>query len=128
MGLDAIIYVEGFTSEQFAKADEFFAERITILRPGDWGDEPPGALTRRSSYSPERAELNTLERYYGIGYERGDWPGIYGAIRALQHLFPDGKVFYGSDVDDDGRECSAEHLDMLWGHWLSPDGDAYRRH
>lgn len=123
MGLDVNLYAIGFSNEQLEAANAFFKARITIA----WEPDREPTL-RRFDSSSDRADFNTLERYYGPGYERGDWPGIYGAIRALQHLMPDATVYYGSDADEDGgSECTDEYLAEMWAHWLSADGDAYRR-
>lgn len=124
MGLDVNLYATGeITDEQIKAANDFFGHRISIA----WLDS--GSPVKRSEYHSDRVVFDTLERYYGPGYERGDWPGIYGAIRALGHLMPDATVYYRSDSDDDGGvECTEAYLSEMWAYWLSADGDAYRRH
>lgn len=77
---------------------------------------------------PPRVTANINTRYYGPGYERGNWAAIYGAIRILQSLFPEAKVFYGGDSVDDGVECTSEFLEGIWLHLLGPQGDAYREY
>lgn len=127
MGMDVNLYAEvGPTPEELEKAEEFFVARSSL------GDTWDGRFTvlchRTSNWLPTpRVEVNTLIRYYGKGYERGDWPVIYGAIRVLQSTFPDSKVFYGSDSSDDGQECTDEFLSSVWAHFLSPDGNNYRK-
>jgi hypothetical protein len=72
-------------------------------------------------------KIGSLERYYGPGYERGSWPRIYGALRALQAMYPGHRVTYGGDNFDveESSEVTPELLDEYWTHWLGPDGDAY---
>ncbi|TIC78798.1 hypothetical protein [Nocardioides sp. GY 10127] len=127
MGVDVNLYVEADPNpERLAKAEEFFIARSDLA---DTDDRFPHALILTvddlSSGRP-RVEVNTLSRYYGPCYERGNWPRIYGAIRVLQAAFPGEKVFYGGDSSDDGVECTEEYLAEVWAHFLGPNGDAYR--
>lgn len=119
MGIDVRLYVEGsFSDEQITEADAFIKERF-----GDWDRE--WEPLSRVSYAPNRLSLACPDRYYGPGYERGWWPTIYNHIRLLQAAFPDGQVFYGSDVMDVGEPVTPEFLENIWDHWLGPNGQAY---
>lgn len=124
MGIDVNLYVEADVSpERLNAAEEVLRARSTIpdarngralvVEDDDWLPRP-------------RVSLYTLSRYYGPGYERGDWPSIYGAIRLMQALFPEAKVYYGGDSSDDGCECTDEYLAEVWEHFLGPNGDDYR--
>jgi hypothetical protein len=122
MGLDVNLYAEGdYTTEELQAADAYLLARSTLPDPA-YNDGH--AIVRDSDTG--RVELYTLARYYGPGYERGDWPTIYGAIRLMQTAFPRCRVYYGSDSMDDGEECTDEFLAELWEHFLGPNGDDYR--
>lgn len=72
----------------------------------------------------------TLERFWGPGYERGDWPKIASWILALGAAFPDCKIIYHGDSDDKQddlrNEMTTERFEEYWAHWLSPHGGDYR--
>lgn len=74
-------------------------------------------------------EIGSAYRFYGPGYERGYWPQIYGALRALMAMYPDKRITYGGDGYDvdQNPDVTPERLDEIWAHWLGPDGDAYLR-
>jgi hypothetical protein len=126
MGVDVTLYAEGeITDEEITAATEYLKARCWIA--DDYDGKWP--LLSRESYDwfpAPRVELSNNQRYYGPGYERGDWPGIYGAIRLMQAAFPDRKVFYGGDSSDVGEECTEEFLAAMWEHFLGPHGDDYR--
>lgn len=128
MGVDVNLYVEiAPTDAELAAADAFFVARSRI---GDaWQENDDKILYRdvEEWFESPRVAVSTLARYYGPGYERGDWPTIYGAIRVLQAAFRGAKVFYGGDSSDDGVECTDEYLAEIWRHFLGHDGDAYHQ-
>lgn len=67
--------------------------------------------------------FDTMERYYGPEYPRGNWPVIYAEIRELQARFPGAPVYYGDDHRDLeeslGDECTPAFLESIWQHYLS---------
>jgi hypothetical protein len=129
MGVDVLLYVEGNPpADVVERAEAYFVARSRVAdryepeSGNGWlalVHEPP------CDWHSGRVIANITCRYYGPGYERGDWPGIYGAIRLMQHLFPESRVYYGGDTDDSGIEVTDEYLDEIWHHWLGPHGDAY---
>lgn len=126
MGLDVNLYAEvSPTPEELAVAEEFFTDRSHLADP-DYNEGRSLAYDDSEWHGRPRVNVYTLSRYYGVGYERGDWPSIYAAIRVLREAFPGAKVFYGSDSSDDGTECTEEFLEELWSHYLGPRGLAYR--
>lgn len=67
-------------------------------------------------------QVHQLWRYYGPGYERGDFPTILATVTWLQARIPECRVFYGGD--------SGEHLDeidlpQLVTHWVHNGGTPY---
>jgi hypothetical protein len=125
MGIDVKLYAEGEVGdEELDDATAFMTARCSIV---DTFDGKYLALSLDDSYDPPRIELCTMQHYYGPGYERGDWPSIYGAVRLLQAALPACRVFYCGDVSDDGQECDEEFLAGMWAHFVGPHGDDYRR-
>src|SRR4051812_12064655 len=97
MGVDVNLYVEGdLPAEGLADAEALLHRSGIAWRDKD--DARP--VLRVPEYLPPRVELHTDSRYYGPGYERGDWPAIYGAIRLMQAAFPGRPVHYGGDTSD----------------------------
>lgn len=127
MGIDVNLYAECEPSlERLNAAEAYLTARSDI---GDaWGGDTQILVIDDAEWLDRpRVAVQTLARYYGPGYERGDWPRIYGAIRILQAAFPEARVFYGGDSSDDGQECTEEFLAGIWEHFLSPNGDDYHQ-
>lgn len=118
MGVDAEMFVrtrQNYTGEQVRKmahnlAEAFGHKRFMISRPGEWDFYPNGKHCLElvdeyeqdgpSEFPAEGEQLiqvNLYTRYYGRGYERGDWPFIYSVARWLEARIPDAKVWYGGD-------------------------------
>lgn len=124
VGIDCEIYVEGeVTEEGLSVAEAYMMKRVPSFK---WRDDENDVLLSVHEYPEPRVVVNTLARYYGEGYERGDWPEIYAAIRAMQGAFPERTVFYMGDVSTYGTECTPEFLEEHWIHWQSPKGFGYR--
>lgn len=72
--------------------------------------------------------VNTLGRFYGPGYERGDFPLLRMLAEALEYIFRkhSPEVYYGGD---DGRvalfDCPAR--EKLTQYWLEHGGAPYYR-
>jgi hypothetical protein len=123
MGVDVNLYAEGrITDEELAAANEFMAQRV--YPRDDYEHEIGfGSLVRDNLAGEwERIEFRTLSRYYGPGYERGDWPYIHNVIVCMRAALPSCKVFYGGDTTDYGIEVTDELMAEYWMHWLSADG------
>jgi hypothetical protein len=107
MGLDMMIVVRGNpTAQQIENARNWFADRNIEVHfsPDSWA----GGLS-----------IWTGERYYGPTYERGNWPKIYGMIRAVRHLFPDSEIIYGDEhTEPDDPVTTDDDLEAIWQHYL----------
>jgi hypothetical protein len=130
MGVDAIIYVEGVAMpEQLSRANEMMLE----ICPEDWWTRPahdggpPVIPVAVDKWEEERISVNTLYRYYGPGYERGNWSHLYTMIRIMGAVF-ERPVFYGGDTSDYGEECTPEMLEELWQWQLGPHYNDYGNH
>lgn len=65
-------------------------------------DGPPVILDP----SEQLLRLHLMGRYYGPGYERGDWKSLLLIIMWLRRRFPAGQVWYGGDSSG----VLAEHM------------------
>ncbi|ROR91740.1 hypothetical protein [Nocardioides aurantiacus] len=129
MGIDVNLYAEvNPTDERLAQAEEAFFARCGIADRYESDGKVRWLSLARENYewTGPRVVANVTCRYWGPGYERGDWPAIYGAIRLMQALFPEARVFYGGDSSDDGEMCDEAMFAEFWEHYLSPAGDNYR--
>lgn len=61
--------------------------------------------------------VNTRHRYYGPGYERGDWPRLAGLLGWLNFNLPAAKVYYGGDSGGRLGLADGDFLDEMWAHW-----------
>ena len=123
MGLDVSIRVKGPVSyEELEAADKFVKARV--FAPPDYEDKWFVHLGENG----EEAQFVTLSRYYGPGYERGNWPDIYGYVRLTQAAFPGHEVYYGSDSGYRlGLLVTEEFLQSLWDWYLGPHGNDYHQ-
>lgn len=110
MGVDAMIYVaDGDLTPEMAEA-------VSDARP----DYTASGGVYRHEDSDGRSWLvfNTWQRYYGSGYERGDWPTIRAQIDYMRATFQR-PVYYHGDSDWYGEHepLTADdvfRLDLLW--------------
>ena len=133
MGIDVEMYArlsEEPSAELMAEVEEFFHSRLAM---GSGEDSRPDESWREYPYLKVEEEdgewyvaLRTLARYWGPGYERGDWPTIYGFWRAFETFWP-GKVHYHGDTYYPGEVApfSAQAAEAYWEHWSGPHGDDY---
>lgn len=134
MGIDVNIYVVGeqdILDADIEKANELFSEIFYNGGDGKFED------CFERAYDGDRRNniimINSLDRYYGEGYERGPWPKIFAKVMfALAH-FPDARVYYLSDShdftqtdDNSWCEASQENLAKLWAHYLKHGHTPYR--
>lgn len=118
MGVDAEMFVRtrsGYIPEQVREmahdlAEAFGYSHFVIARPGKHSWLPQGrhALELVDVYEQDGPpiypcvgeqfiQVHLFTRYYGKGYERGNWPFIDGVIRWLKMRIPDAEVWYGGD-------------------------------
>lgn len=122
MGVDVNLYAVGdVTDERLSEAKAYMAERFPAPEGSDWPH-----LDRPEWEEDGRIGWGCFDRYYGPGYERGDWPRIYAMIRALKAALPECTIHYGGDTDDESPEATDDYLAEIWAHWLSSAWNDYR--
>ena len=74
-------------------------------------------------YGEQLIQVNTTDRYYGEGYERGPFPTWYMVAKWLEVRIPNSEVYYGGDssgvlaekFDDKRREKMFRHFAKVGG-------------
>lgn len=73
--------------------------------------------------------VNLWGRYYGRGYERGNWPELCMIMQWLERRIPGSEVWYGGDSSG----VCLEHFDAdkrreVTNHWIDHGREPYTRH
>ena len=131
MGIDVLMYAETNPTAQELEAARDLFRRSAIADDYSVDGELKWSCLEfededETEQSSMRVVANVTCRYWGPGYERGDWPSIYGAIRLLQTAFPTARVFYGGDSDDAAEEVTEDLLQEMWEHFMGPNGNNSR--
>lgn len=106
---------------------------LSVMRPGrfDWIPEGRHALEIIDVYSQDGPDIlpeigeqfieaHLSDRYYGPGYERGDWPNIFAVFMWLKANIPECFVWYGGDSSGvEAEEMTPEFLNRMWQHYVS---------
>jgi hypothetical protein len=84
MGIDVLLYAETTPTAQELEAARDLFRRSAISDDYSIDGEVKWSCLEfedETEWSTPRVVANVTTRFYGPGYERGDWPSIYGAIR-----------------------------------------------
>lgn len=101
----------------------FYEKEEPAFSPVEEYDEATESFVSNEEF----LSVNTWQRWYGPGYERGDWPSLSMAIRwLLINVGPD--VYYYSDYAERRPENTITFSDLaeLDGHWAHVGGLPYR--
>jgi hypothetical protein len=142
MGVDAMMYVElkeGMDKLAVRRAAAELSEAFGESRFFIQRDNSRHALNDiADSEYPEDAEcfnrpgvaqwlrVSLWTRYYGEGYERGDFGLLYMIALWLEARFPGAVILYGGDCDDEYPLFDKARRDELFAHWVKNGGRPYR--
>lgn len=136
MGVDATLFVrvnrdvpdQEIRALRMGLGVAFGADAFWIRRPKEHQVEAPfddsytvhHSVMRTSREVADGAvvtmlKVHLMERWFGPGYRRGDWPTIYAMIRYLQQQVPNGVVLYGNDCRE-GSEVEMTE-DVIRAYW-----------
>jgi len=88
-----------------------------------------GELKNGSCVNGANFNVYSLSRYYGMGYERGSWPIISGALMSLFEAENVDKVWYFGDCHDDygdKDEFTIDDLIEITKHYCNHGDRPYR--
>ena len=71
--------------------------------------------------------IDTYERFYGIGYERGSWPNICATLMILFASEDVTNVWYNGDCSEYLREITINDVLELSRHFMENGERPYRR-
>ena len=143
MGVDAVIRVvvndplDAVAMRQVsADLVEAFGERhFWLWRPGEYDAYPDGRHAI-NAVEPDDGDfglsgaqvldVNVSSRYYGPGYERGNWPLIDGVCQWLGLRLPAAQVFYGGDSGSELALVTPEFREFMWRHFTAVGHTPYR--
>jgi hypothetical protein len=96
---------------------------LEILEPAVWEQDGPDIIAEPGE---QFIRVHLYTRYYGEGYERGDWPLIKGTAEFLEGHISNARIWYGGDSSG----LLAEPLDYearlrLDAHWISTGHEPY---
>lgn len=127
MGVDAVMSVDPACHLDAPALRRLSYELVAAIGPGPfWLDR----VRDRHALEFDKAgfiDVNLAGRYYGEGYERGNWPD-YGAIMRFFRLrLPGCTIYYGGDSDPDEPPAFTEADESrMWQHWATVQGRPYR--
>lgn len=73
---------------------------------------------KQESHQGATHELDTLSRFYSVGYERGYWPTICEVLMLLFASPGVGKVWYGGGCSESIPEVTPEDVLALSRHFM----------
>lgn len=115
MGIDVEIY---FVCEGEPNFERALPRGFEICKAVDWKAE---------DFAPDATHcIDTMSRYYGIGYERGDWTAICAVLMLLIASEQVSKVYYGGDSYISLPECTIESVLEISKHYMENEHRPYR--
>jgi hypothetical protein len=106
MGIDACIYIKCRSGRGEPQFETPLPEDCKILPVDDLA--PKGASL----------EVATGDRYYGPGYERGDWPRICAILLSLFATSDVEVVWYFGEVDDHPKPMKPDDVFAICRHYV----------
>jgi hypothetical protein len=125
MGVDVKLYAENVN-----KVDQEYLDRINAeltdkyINPRDKTDV--WEIFEFEGPTHNRIVFKTMQRYYGIGYERGDWVRLSGLINILRQISGGKVYYYGDNQDEPNYEFTRADQDKLDKYWADYQDHPYR--
>jgi hypothetical protein len=122
-----------FCSDDYAKYPDEYEEITGIPYTAD----APAIFGQDSNEEPfliakpneQFIEVHLFSRYYGEGYERGDWKTISWVMMWCIFNVPNCEVWYGGDSSGITMEqMTSERMAEMTRHFLTSNGGEYMRH
>lgn len=104
---------EGIGAEHFWLYEKSDSHALSL--PAD--DDREYDLTPEPAEATQRIIVHVASRYYGPGYERGDWPIIAAIAYWLQHRLG-AAVYYGGDSGGALELLTSQLTAHLWSHFV----------
>ena len=125
MGVDVILYAENVN-----KVDQEYLDRINAELTGKYINPQDKMdiweIFEFEGHTHNRIVFKTMQRYYDIGYERGDWIRLSGLINILRQISGGKVYYYGDNQDEPNYEFTRADQDELDKHWADYQDHPYR--
>ena len=118
MGIDACIYFRTTDGKWPDTGRHGLPEGYEIVEQGQDGYDIDIDCTH---------SVDTLARYYGPGYERGNWGQICTVIMILHASENVDKVWYDGDGTSTPKECTPEDVVNICFHYMKHGHRPYLR-
>lgn len=117
MGIDVVIYFQADEDFSDNHLERFLGNGFDVVNVIDW---------QLDTYDINGAThvIDTFERYYGPGYERGDWGKICRVLMLLHACPKVKKVWYGGDCNP--TPCPPERVLEISKYYMENGERPYR--
>lgn len=75
---------------------------------------------------PNTYTVNTMLRYYGTDYARGNFPAILHIVMVLERELPAATIYYGADCDNTIKPWPIDARIRLLEFWVKHEQEPYR--
>ena len=125
MGVDAELYAENKN-----KVDQDYIDRVNAELTDKYIDPQDKSnvweIFILEGHTNDQISFKTMQRYYGIGYERGNWIRLSGLINILRQMSGGKVYYYGDNQDEAHSEFTREDQDKVDKHWADNQEHPYR--
>lgn len=119
MGVDVEIYIRLKDGADIPSNDSYVEGQFTMAGDDDWWSE---------DFPFVNANLSSMTRYYGVGYERGPWPQISSLLLSLLANPDVEAVYYIGDHSEPHEDdvFTLEALEELNKYYVKNRHEPYR--
>lgn len=123
MGIDVVMFSLVDSEPTDEQMQELLDRVMDVLRLDEIGEEFKYEAEGSWWCDDPHVYWDTWMRFYGPGYERGDWPVIACVAAAMRAVF--GNVFYGGDHQGAIPSLNGDKWLEMWRYWMSSDWRNY---